>query len=296
MPASIDLLIATCAEFPTGDEDGAALVAALTARGIAARWAVWDDPDVDWTGAPVLIRSTWYYMHRREQFLAWARAVEVLFNPAEVIAWNSDKRYLEDIAAHGLAAVPTSWFRPGDGFAVPDGPGEYVVKPSVGAGSRGAARFAADAADAAAAARHAAELQAAGRTVMVQPYLAQVDTTGEAALVYFDGVFSHACRKGAMLPAGTVNALEGERLFVEERISAHVPFPAERELADRVIAWLGERFGPLVYARIDLLPDGTGPRVIEVEVTEPQLFLRFGAGAADRLAATIERRLAGGRA
>jgi glutathione synthase/RimK-type ligase-like ATP-grasp enzyme len=218
-------------------------------------------------------------------------SVPRLHNPADVIRWNSDKVYLHELELAGVPITPTVVAPPDVAVTFPDA-AEFVVKPSVGAGSRGAGRFVADAREAAAS--HAAALHAAGRTVLVQPYLAGVDETGETALMYFDGRFSHAVRKGALLTADTAHDIaETSGLFVEEDITAREPSPAEIAVGDQVIDVLAHRFGgPLVYARIDLLPGADGPVVLEVELTEPSLFLCYADGAADRLADAIASRAA----
>jgi glutathione synthase/RimK-type ligase-like ATP-grasp enzyme len=285
------VLLATCAAYPDGDDDAPALLAALRNRGVNAGVAAWTDPDVDWAAGVVVLRSTWDYTLRRAQFLQWVASVPRLHNPADVVRWNSDKVYLHELELAGVPITPTVVAPPGVGVTFPDAP-EFVVKPSVGAGSRGAGRFAADAREAAA--LHAAALHAAGRTVLVQPYLAGVDEAGETALMYFDGRFSHAVRKGALLTADTAHDIaETSGLFVEEDITAREPSPAEIAVGDQVIDVLAHRFGgPLVYARIDLLPGADGPVVLEVELTEPSLFLCYADGAADRLADAIASRAA----
>jgi hypothetical protein len=208
-----------------------------------------------------------------------------------MITWNTDKLYLRDLADAGVPVVDTAFAAPGEPVMLPDS-GEFVVKPSVGAGSYGAGRFRADApADALA---HAAHLHDAGRTVLVQPYLADVETAGETALMYFDGAFSHAVRKGPMLGAAAAHRVDAEGLYLEETITARRPSRAELEVGQDVLRVLRDRFGsdPL-YARIDLLPTPAGPVVVEVELTEPSLFLTHNAAGdpADRFAAAIAARL-----
>jgi hypothetical protein len=150
--------------------------------------------------------------------------------------------------------------------------------------------------DAHAAARsHAAALHDAGRAVIVQPYLADVDSAGETALIYFDGAFSHAVRKAPMLPEATVHdvAPDGSTaLVVPERITAHRPGPGELQVGGRVMALLRRRFGgDLLYARVDVVPTPAGPVVLELELIEPSLYLPHDQDAAARFAATVSRRL-----
>lgn len=284
------VLLATCALLPDGDEDAPLLDRALRRHGLDARWVAWTDEAEPWDDALVVLRSTWDYTARRPRFLDWVRRLPAVHNGADVVVWNSDKTYLRDLRDAGVPIVPTAFVAPGEPVVFPDA-GEFVVKPSVGAGSRGAGRF--TAAETADARDHAAALHAAGRTVLVQPYLAEVDTAGETALVYVDGRYSHAIRKGPMLPAGTVHALDGDALFVGENITPRTPAEADLAAGDAVLAHLRERFGAdQLYTRVDLLPSAAGPVVIEVELVEPSLFLGFagGDGAADRLAAAVAAR------
>lgn len=271
------IALATCSHFPTGDGDDALLAEALP----EARWAIWDDPAVDWDEFDlVVIRSTWDYQERHDEYLRWVRSVPRILNPLEVIEWNTDKRYLAEVPG----AVPTSFLAPGESFAAPSG--EYVVKPSVSAGSRDTARFVPGDEDRAAAL--VARIHAGGRTAMVQPYLHAVDDVGETALLYFDGTYSHAIRKGAILRRGAEPTTE---VFAAETIEPRDAPPDERELADRVVAFVRERFGDLAYTRVDLVRGDDGPQLLELELTEPSLFFLQAPGGAQRFAAAIRSRL-----
>jgi hypothetical protein len=277
MPA---VLLATCAELPDGDEDGAVLLAALADQGVSATWVAWTDAAVDWSGALVVLRSTWDYTANRDGFLSWVDHLPRVANEATVVRWNTDKVYLDDLAVACVPTVPTAVVRPGERVDFPDGIAEFVVKPSVGAGSRGAGRFTVD--RLAAAAEHAEQLHAAGRTVLVQPYLRGVDVAGETALIYVDGEFSHAVRKGPMLPAGVAHPVHGWELYVEEEISARVPDQAELAVGSAALDTIRARFGAdQLYARVDLLPTPDGPVVVELELTEPSLFLQVGQPGTD---------------
>jgi glutathione synthase/RimK-type ligase-like ATP-grasp enzyme len=270
------IALATCSYFPTGDADDALLAAALP----EARWAIWDDPDVDWAAFDlVVIRSTWDYQERRDEYVAWVRSVPRILNPPEVVEWNTDKRYLGELPR----AVPTEFLAPGESFAAPDG--EYVVKPTVSAGSRHTARFGPG--EEARAAALVAEIHAGGRTAMVQPYVSAVDELGETALLYFDGAYSHAVGKGPILRPGVAPTSD---VFAAEEIDPREPPADERALADEVVAFVRERFGDLAYTRVDIVRGDDGPHVLELELTEPSLFLLQGDGAADRFAAAIRSR------
>ena len=219
------------------------------------------------------MRSTWDYPDRREVFLAWADSLPYVMNPPDVLRWNTDKRYLQELP---VDVIPTTFVEPGSPFEIPDAP--FVVKPAVGAGSIGAARYAPGDERASA---HVDALHAQDKTVMVQPYLEAVDTEGEVALMFVGGTFSHAVRKGALLTAG---AGPGSGLYLEEEITAAEPSREELALGDEALAALPFDRDRLLYARIDLLP---GPVVLEVELTEPSLFIGYAEGAPERFAEAI---------
>ena len=287
--AAARVALVTCRELPGLDEDDQLLFAPLAARGIAAEPAVWDDPEVDWAAYDlVVIRNPWDYFYRREQFVAWAAAVPRLANPAAVVAWNTDKRYLATLADGGVPVVPTTWIGADDTFEPPAG--EYVIKPAVSAGSKDTGRY--GPADTGLARAHVAGLQADDRLVMLQPYLPAVDTYGETALLFFASPetgrmeFSHAIRKGPML-SGPYAGVEG--LYAPEAITARTPSAEELVLADLALSGAPEG---LLYARVDVIPGADGsPVLVELELTEPSVFLAYAPEAADRFAAAIAARL-----
>ncbi|MEO7262217.1 MAG: hypothetical protein ABI047_13335 [Jatrophihabitantaceae bacterium] len=278
---------------PTGDGDDLPLLQALADLGIEASMVPWDQPGVDWADFDAtVLRATWDYTLRREDFLAWAASVPRLHNPLPVITGNSDKGYLADLDAAGLPVVATRLAPPGTEPELPES-GEFVLKPSVGAGSRGAGRFDAGQPGAQEAAReHVRALHAAGRTVLLQPYLSGVDTAGETALVFVDGVFSHAIRKGPLLEPDARHRVDGPAHVPDDNISPRQPSEAELAVAKRILAHATAGLdSELLYARIDLLPGSDGPVLVELELIEPALYLAFSETAVGLLAAAISARV-----
>jgi glutathione synthase/RimK-type ligase-like ATP-grasp enzyme len=270
------------------DEDYAPLAAALDRLGFTADAPAWDDPAVDWRRyALVLLRSTWNYTEDLDAFLDWATRVSRvtrLLNGVDTVRWSTDKRYLLELDRAGVPIVPSAIAAPGETWS-PPAAADFVVKPSVGAGSRGARRFQADETEAARA--HALRLHAAGYHTLTQPYLHSVEANGETALMFIEGEFSHGVRKGPLLAAG---GGEVEGLFASESIEARRPGADELSVANRAVAAIpGE---PPLYARVDLIRDDTGrPRVLELELAEPTLFFSHGPGSADRFARAVAARL-----
>jgi O-ureido-D-serine cyclo-ligase len=278
------------------DEDLPPLTAALAAAGARGEITDWDDSEADWARFDaVVLRSAWDYHERLPQFLGWVErvaGVTMLLNPLEVVRWTLDKHYLGELARAGAPVVPTRYVEPGEEpgaalaqFLAADPCREVVVKPAVGAGSRDARRHARGAREEIL--DHIRPLLGAGRSVMLQPYLERVDRDGETALMYIDGRFSHAIRKGALLPSGAPSTAQ---LFASETIEPRSPGADELAAGERILAAVP--YPTLLYARVDLLRDREGaPRLLELELAEPSLFFAHAPGSAQRFAAALLKRL-----
>ncbi|MEV6761496.1 hypothetical protein AB0N16_12760 [Streptomyces sp. NPDC051105] len=270
---------------PSKDQDLPVLLRALTAAGADAVARPWDDPDVEWGAFDlVVIRSTWDYSWRTEEFLPWVERVGKatrIANPAAVVRWNSDKRYLGDLAAAGVPVVPTRYLAPGDPVELPSDR-DFVVKPTFGAGARFAARYTPG--EHGTAVRHLARMRDEGLTAMVQPYVAGIDVGGERALQFFGGRLLHASRKRAVLTPGT--AYDADKVAHPE-LERWNPTPAELTVAERALAAVPEA-PELLCARVDLVDGADGqPQVMELELVEPNLFLFLHPGSVDVVAEAI---------
>ena len=299
MSAAIALVTARAARGL--DEDLPPLKLALHSLGAEAQVVDWDDGQVDWASFDLaLLRSTWDYAERLPEFLAWverAANATTLLNPAPVVRWNTDKHYLAQLAHAGVPTVPSTFIEPGDSaapvldrFLAQHPCAEFVVKPSVGAGSRDTRRH--TRAGIASALEHAQRLLDERRSVLLQPYLERVDEEGETALIYFTGRFSHAVCKGPLLAPG---AQATRALFAAEHIVARPPGADELRVAEQVLA--GLPFKAPLYARIDLIRDAErAPRLLELELAEPSLFFAHAPGSAERFAAAVSAAIQGRRA
>jgi len=274
--------IATCAAVAGVEREDLQVIEALSSRGINAVHAVWNDPVVDWPSFPlVVIRSTWDYPDLHREFLAWADQLRSVLNPLPILRWNTDKRYLDDLAGAGLPVIPTRFLEPKDVFQPPSSP--FVVKPAVSCGAKDTARY--DARNAAKARDHVRRLQANGRTVLVQPYLAAVEAKGEVAIMFIGGAYSHSIRRGALL---NDIGLPEEGQIMPLNVQTYEATPEERSLAEQVMFHVPGDPVDLLYGRVDLVPGPDGKAMIlEVELTEPSLFLDFSKGGVERLADSI---------
>lgn len=294
---AVKVAVVTSDEGVADDADLPLILDALRADGLAARAVAWDDTRTAWDGFDLaVIRSTWGYAERIDAFRAWAdttAAATRLWNPAPMVRWNSDKRYLGDLAARGVRVVPTRFLEPGGppyGEADFDRPGGVVVKPAVSAGARDTARY--EPGRHADAARHARMLLDRGRTVMVQPYLRRVEE-GERALVFLGGAYSHAIRKGPLLTeAGVIDNFRA----AHPGVTAYHPTDAELRTARDALAAVPAPDAPL-FARVDLALDEDGePVLMELELIEPNLFLRDAPQGPERFAQAVRAAASGGAA
>jgi hypothetical protein len=279
--------LVTYADLPELASDDQPLIPALAGHGLRAVPLVWDDPAVDWAAYRLcVVRSTWDYHHRRDAFVAWAERVApltALWNPAPVLRWNTDKTYLRDLQARGIPIVPTAWPRPGapaDLAAILAARGwdRVVIKPVVSASAHETELYTRD--TVAAGQAHLGRLLGAGQGVMVQQFVPSVVGYGERSLVFIDGALTHAARRPAPLWEGQT---------VEEDVTPVVPTAEETAFAGAVLRAAG---APILYARVDLVRDEAGAlRLLELELTEPSLFLDHAPHAVTRLAAAIAQRV-----
>lgn len=296
---SIFALVTDSTSLPD-DDDMPLLVAACKVCGIVVEVCAWDDLAVDWTRFDaVVLRSSWNYTERLQEFLAWCErvaSITQLFNPLSVVRWSTDKHYLSDLAGLGVPVVPSSFIEPGNAplqalrefLASNPQCKVFVVKPTVGSCSKDVQRY--TRAQEAEAVGHIERLLGDDSSVILQPYLEAIDRDGETNLIYFDGIYSHAIRKGALLlQDGTVNAPTAE--FRNARIAGQ----DERAVALaalNAVAKLLDLDRPLLYARVDLIRDDNGdPQLLELEICEPSLSLPFDQEGAMRFARSLAKAL-----
>lgn len=263
------IALITETELPEPDFDERPLVEAFAAEGHEAIPVAWGARSLrDFDGA--LLRSTWRYFERPEEFRGWlgrAASETVLMNPLALVLWNLHKGYLAKLAERGIATVPTAIVVHGaqevSGHALA---GDCVVKPAVSCGSWRTRRFRGDRA---AAAAFVLELARDG-DVLVQPYVDDVDQRGERSLVVVGGRVTHAMRKSPRF-AGQAEHVTG-------------PHPVEVDEAALAAAALAVLPEAPLYARVDMARDAGGrPQLMELELVEPSLFFAAQPEAALRL-------------
>lgn len=281
--------LASCKAIPERDPDEALLLGALRRAGVDARILAWDDDAAPFAEHDlVVLRSTWNYFERVDEFVAWvAKTGErtKVLNPPSVVAWNAKKTYLGELERRGIATVPTEFVMRGESRRLEDilrdrGWDEVVIKPVVSAGSFRTERFSRATSTAGQA---FLDNLATDRDAMVQRWMPSVETYGERSLVCIDGAITHAIRKSPRFAGGT------------EQVSGDVTIADdERAFAERALT-LAPDASQLLYARVDMVRDGEGTlRVMELELIEPSLFFQQSASALERFVGAVVRQAASG--
>lgn len=286
---SIQLALATDAAHPGIYPDDAHFVATLARLGVHPVSCTWNDPDVDWSRFDaVLIRTVWDYFQRYPQFLDWLDRLDALgvptVNDSRLLRWNSDKRYLLELAALGVDIIPT---RLADTAELPATlqamhAQDVVVKPTV---SGGAWRTLRGSADDPAFAQAVAVLP--DGDWLVQPFVAEIQRDGEWSLLFFDGDYSHAVRKR---PKPGDYRVQGEHGGSAELAEAPAPALAAAQAVLAAVARAGH--ADTAYARIDGVMQGERFLLMEAELIEPFLHLAVRPDAAERYAERLAARLA----
>jgi hypothetical protein len=284
----IDCTLVTCETVPALDPDDRLLMHELHKRGLTVTIEAWSDPFVDWSASRLcILRSTWDYHERHEEFIAWVGRVAsltVLRNEPHLLTWNSHKSYLRDLEQLGVPVVSTAWVAQGEGCSFAElcdlrGWGDVVLKPALGAASHGVTLVRRDAASRAAG-QAQLEQAAQAHDVLVQPYLHSVVTYGERGLIFFDRRYSHAIGKK---PFDTVLAVGDARASLIDAT------PEEIEVAANTLAAVP---GQPLYARVDLLRDDEDRACVnELELIEPGLYLGADESAPAHFADAVEREL-----
>jgi glutathione synthase/RimK-type ligase-like ATP-grasp enzyme len=283
------IALATYEHAPGLAPDDRLLIPALESCGLVPVPTVWSDANAPWDSFDaVVIRSCWDYHLRAAEFAAWLARLESarvpVFNSPAIVRWNADKRYLLDLVRHGVATIPTMIVEQGGPdeiarVAAAEAWTRIVVKPAVSASGYETYAMSLPFDDGAVASLRRAT--AVGH-VLVQPFAEEVPRDGEYSFTFIDGAFSHATIKRATAGEFRVQTEHGGRV---DRIKASESLTSQAARALRVLPEV-----PL-YARVDGIARADAFLLMELELIEPNLFLEYQDGSADRMARAIAARL-----
>lgn len=277
--------LATSASMPNLYPDETGLLDALASRGLDPQVKVWNDPNVDWdTAGIVVVRSVIDYAKARTEFLDWARSVPRILNHADVLEWNTDKHYLLRLSELGLPTIGTTWLSADRGYSKHQvhsrfpSSGDFIVKPAVSSGVRDVGRYAAaEIPQRQAAIAQVMGLLREGRDVMIQRYREEVETEGERSLIFLNGILSHAVTKKPPLSPSQVTTNNVIEAAVSAREVSGDELRWGQEIRSIIHEYIRERIGrdeQLLFNRVDIVPDGEGSfMVMEVALVDADLYL-----------------------
>ncbi len=281
------IAIATCSDLPEWEKDDLPFIDALKRHNFDVEVIPWDST-TDWSlYEACLIRTTWDYQERFEEFTAWIETVSMqtkLLNPKDILSWNSHKKYLMDLEDAGIAIAPSEWLLQGGNYEIGAimkrrGWQKGFIKPLIGANARECCRFEIDAEGLRTAQEHIDRLTPL-EDLVLQPYLTNVEEFGETSGIFFDHEFSHGTRK---VP------VKGDFRVQDDYGAKDYPYELsdkERAVAEKALSWVETKFGRLLYARIDFLHGNDGEAYLnEMELIEPSLFFRHGGKSSCNLLA-----------
>jgi len=276
MHPTLDVAVVSSKQLRDLNEDDRLLIDALRARGLRSRAVAWRGQRVNWPGVGVaVVRSTWDYSTRLPEFLHWARdvsRVSTLVNGLDVVRWNTDKRYLLELQNRGFPVVPTHVFARGSTANLdevlcrmewPEG----VIKPVVSAAARDTWRVSRG--DPGSQKRFSDLLRR--QAMMVQPFLAHILDDGEVSLMFINGSYTHAVRK---------RARPGDYRVQDDHGGTVHDFDPSPDLIARAQDIVRAVPAEPLYARVDLARDSSDEYLLmELEVVEPEMFLRYSAAS-----------------
>ncbi len=282
-PQRLRVALITDPAMPQLQPDDSGLPAAFEELGVEVVVLPWGAPSPEPGCDGALVRSPWEYFMAPERFLRWAAGFEgAVLNPPEVLRWNHDKRYLLELARGGAARIPATALVPAtelgdraDAVLERIGGGRGVLKPTISGGAWRTAVLEPGGAI-------PPEVSAgAGGDFLVQAFVDELPRLGEWSLTYIAGRYSHAVLKRSSPGDFRVQEEHGGSVEVLD------PPAALRREAEQI---LGATPGgaDLVYGRVDLVESSSGrPYLMELELIEPELFLRARPGAAADLARAV---------
>ncbi len=280
-PREFAVAFATHAAHPAIQDDDCTVAQLLAQRGCQVTACVWSDRSVDWAEFDaIVIRSCWDYHVRGGEFLAWLARLEALgvlvLNPAPILRSNLDKRYLLQLQALGLPVVPTRALdeitESSLGSAMSElGGDRWVLKPVMSAGAH--RTWLLDRAQIAADLAQFSDCAEPG-TMLLQPYVSDIENTGELSLLYFGGQFSHAVVKRPRSGDFRVQEAFGG--------TASAGQASADCIASGAIALAVLLAADACYARVDMVNSQRGHQIMEVELLEPDLYLRLAPPQANQ--------------
>ena len=245
----------------------------------------WADPEFDWTLTKYAIfRTTWDYFERFDEFFSWLEDTKhktTFINSTEIINWNIDKHYLQDLSKIGINIAPTRFIEKGDKITLSQlfektNWSEAVIKPAISGAARHTYRITPN---------NYIEYEEifqkliSEECMLFQEFLNKIIIQGEISLILIGGRFTHAVKKIAK--KGDFRVQDDHGGTVEEYTAN------KQEIIFAEHCLKSSPFTPM-YARVDIVYDNSNKLSLsELELIEPELWFRNNPTSANLLAQEI---------
>ncbi|MAL18001.1 MAG: hypothetical protein CL670_00950 [Balneola sp.] len=262
---------------------------ALEEKGLSVDRKDWADPDFDWTSTKsVLFRTVWDYFDRFQEFTTWISNTSSkthFINSSQIITWNVDKHYLDDLGKSGVRVVPTRYLNRSGNLSISKiheitGWNDTVIKPTVGGAGRHTHRIKPETLNTISSKLESVLLE---EDFMLQPFLRSILSRGEWSFVFFGTTFSHAVLKKAKKGDFRVQDDFGGTVHKYQPTESEIEFARSALFACPEIP---------AYARVDVILDNEGYLAVsELELVEPELWFRLHPESTALLADEVIKRL-----
>ncbi len=283
--AVLHLALLTSDRYPPSQKiDDQLLMAALQEHGVEAESIDWRVNNVDWTAYDaVMVYSVWDYYEDRPQFINLLKKIESLniplYNPSFIIEWNSHKTYLQDLEKMGLKTLESVYISGQElskleSIMEEKGWDDCVIKPQVSTSAHHTFRL-----NRSNLSTIQNNLEKFNEDWILQPFAPEIVLEGEWSFVFFDKEYLHCTLKK---PApGHFLVQTGKKILIQ---------PPEWMIqeAQRIVDTLNL---PALQTRVDLIRRGDEIIIMEIEMVEPSLYLRFFSGSEKRVAEKISQKL-----
>jgi len=243
----------------------------LKEKGLSIEKVIWNDPEINWQDYDLaVLKSPWDYFDLINDFYQWLEKLTQLnvrlLNAIELVKWNSNKLYLQEIEAAGLKITPSTFIRKAESVNLNDffakfGVDKLIVKPCVSGGAKNTFKVTADNV---AAVNHKLNELLQEEDFIVQPFLPEILENGEWSFIFFNSVYSHSLVKQAKPGDFRVQPAHGG--------SVHPQSPSKEQIfiAQQYIDLFAKN---CLYARVDGTFVNGEFLLMELELIEPFLFL-----------------------
>ena len=276
---------ATCYQYRGLTADDLVLAMALEKRGLSVVPVVWTATDPEAVSCDLLVvRSVWDYHLRPHNFMRWVDSVSSrmpALNPPEMIRWNMDKRYLQEIEAAGFAVPRTVFLQEGTEVDLAEmthrtGCTQVVVKPLISASAYETRRIA----DPTQENNQWLNAMLKDRSMMVQEFIPEIQADGEWSLIFAGEELTHAVHK---VPK------PGDFRVQEEHGGLHkLAAPPQDALA--MARKILRQFAPdAVYCRVDMVMRKGRATLMELELIEPLLHFELAPESAEVMAEKLAK-------